>query len=50
MLTNGTITKEAAIAATPISGDFAAAVLKPELRVITKVEIPTVKSPAKIPD
>ena len=48
-LTTGTITIETAIAATPISGDLEAAAEKPELMLITSVEIPTTKSPERIP-
>ena len=39
MLTTGTTIIEIAIAHTPISGDFDAAVLKPEVREITRVAI-----------
>jgi len=49
-LTIGTIIIETAIAATPISGDFDAAAAKPLLREITNVEIPTTRSPERIPD
>ena len=49
-LTNGTITIETAIAATPISGDFAAAAANPELSEITSVESPTTKSPERTPE
>ena len=48
-LTKGTITKETAIAKTPISGDILAAVAKSEVRVITNVEIPTTKRPEITP-
>ena len=40
---------EIAIAHTPISGDFAAAALKPEVREITSVAPPTVTRPEIIP-
>ena len=50
MLTMGTITIEIAIAITPISGDFAAAALKPDLSEITRVAPPTVRSPEMIPE
>ena len=49
MLTRGTITIDIAIAATPISGDFEAATLKPEVSEITRVAPPTVTSPEIIP-
>ena len=45
----GTTTMETAIAATPISGDLDAAAEKPDVSVITSVEVPTVRSPAIIP-
>ena len=48
-LTTGTTTKDTAIAATPISGDFAAAALKEEVREITSVAPPTVRSHEIIP-
>ena len=41
--------KEIAIAATPISGDFAAAALKPKFIEITSVAPPTVNKPDKTP-
>ena len=44
-LTIGTMAKDIAIAATPISGDFAAAELKPDWSEITRVVMPTVRSP-----
>ena len=48
-LTSGTAIKESAMAATPISGDLAAAAEKPELIEITSVEMLTVRKPARIP-
>lgn len=48
-LTSGTITRDAAIAATPISGDLDAAAENPEFKEITRVEIPTTRSPDIIP-
>ena len=49
-LTSGTIISEIAIADTPISGDLAAAEEKPLFKEITKLEMPTVKSPEMIPE
>ena len=49
-LTSGTTKNDTVIAATPISGEYDAATLKLELSVITSVEIPTVNSPAIIPE
>ena len=43
------MTKEIAIAATPISGDFAAAASNPDVSVITRVAPPTVTKPEIIP-
>ena len=40
---------EMAMAATPISGDFAAAAEKPEFREMTSVAPPTVTRPERIP-
>ena len=48
-LTKGTITIETAIAETPISGDLAAAAENPAFSEITSVEMPTTKSPERIP-
>ena len=48
-LTSGTTTSEIAIAATPISGDFAAAAGNPELSEMTSVEMPTVRRPERMP-
>ena len=45
----GTIAKEIAIAATPISGALAAAALKFDVREMTRVEPPTVTNPERIP-
>ena len=48
-LTKGTIIRETAIAATPISGDLAAAAEKPDCREMTSVAPPTVSKPDRIP-
>ena len=48
-LTSGTATKETAMAATPISGDLAAAAENPDSREITSVAPPTVTRPESIP-
>lgn len=48
-LTNGTVTKDTAIAATPISGEWEAATLKLDVKVITRVVPATVRNPAMIP-
>ena len=45
----GTVTKETAMAATPISGDLAAAAEKLDVSEITSVAPPTVRSPEIIP-
>lgn len=48
-LTTGTTTRDTAIAITPISGDFDAALLKLEVKEITSVAPPTVRSPEMMP-
>ena len=48
-LTTGTTTIEIAIAQTPISGDFAAAALKPDVSVMQSVAPPTVRRPDRMP-